>query len=54
MKLLLARGASIEAQFPEDKNSSLHYACLLGNVKILQIILQHLTRKQQLSDELVQ
>jgi len=45
VKLLLTRGASINAQFPEDQNSSLHYACVQGNEKILQIILQHCTKE---------
>jgi len=27
-KLLLSRGADITAQFPEDQNSCLHYACI--------------------------
>mmetsp|Transcript_6329 Transcript_6329/g.7510 ORF Transcript_6329/g.7510 Transcript_6329/m.7510 type:complete len:164 (-) Transcript_6329:4027-4518(-) len=52
VKHLLARGASVSAQFPNDQNSSLHYACIQGNGKILDILLKHITKA--LSDEHLQ
>ena len=52
VRLLLARGAHIAARFPEDLNSSLHYACMQANDKILQILLHHCTK--ELSEEQLQ
>ena len=51
-KLLLSRGADIKAQFPEDMNSSLHYACIQGNIMTLNILLEHSRKK--LSEQLTQ
>ena len=44
VKLLLARGAEISAQFPEDLNSALHYACIFENKSILKALLEHCTK----------
>ena len=52
VRLLLARGAHIATRFPEDLNSSLHYACMQANDKILQILLHHCTK--ELSEEQLQ
>ena len=30
-------------QFPEDQNSSLHYACIQGNFMTLKVLLDHCT-----------
>ena len=49
VKLLLGRGADIFAQFPEDQNSSMHYACTLANMSTLKALLDHC--KTNLGDE---
>ena len=47
IKLLLSRKADIAYQFPEDGNSSLHYACIQGNVMTLQTLLNHCTKSMK-------
>lgn len=44
VKILLARGANIKEQFPEDLSSCLHMAVLGGNIATLRAVLDHCSK----------